>query len=170
MNVHVSLGEPVVVAQAPESVRHWGPYQFPFLERLPDGRIHACYHVEADSALSYGLPVGHAVSGDEGRSWRHVDCPLPERPDLKCAGLALPNGDRLVSVVHRPLQAADVSLPEPFAMTDSGYGHPVEIYRAEDLPDECRGWCFARLPAGESQWVSEQAAVAIGVMAAAMAS
>ena len=47
MDVEMRLGEPVVAAQAPPSVTQWGPFQFPVLERLPDGRIPVAYHVEA---------------------------------------------------------------------------------------------------------------------------
>ena len=35
----LELSEPVTVAMAPPEVKGWGPYQFPGLERLPDGRI-----------------------------------------------------------------------------------------------------------------------------------
>ena len=33
------LHEPVVVARGPVDLRHWGPWQFPGIQRLPDGRI-----------------------------------------------------------------------------------------------------------------------------------
>lgn len=66
---HLRLSEPETVALAPADVRGWGPYQFPGLERLPDGRIQASFHVEADSATAYGLPPVRAVSADEGKTW-----------------------------------------------------------------------------------------------------
>ena len=34
----IELAEPVTVTLAPPKVRGWGPYQFPSLARLPDGR------------------------------------------------------------------------------------------------------------------------------------
>lgn len=55
---------------APPEVQGWGPYQFPGLERLPDGRIQLSCHVEADTAQAYGLPPARAVSADDGRTWR----------------------------------------------------------------------------------------------------
>ena len=51
----LKLGAPVVIAQADPSIRDWGPYQFPFVERLPDGRLHCFYHIEEDSARAYGM-------------------------------------------------------------------------------------------------------------------
>ena len=91
------LAEPVTVTLAPPEVRHWGPYQFPGLARLPDGRIQVSFHVEADSSTAYGLPPVCAVSADEGQTWEL----LPREASGKVGSSAwdhivqLPNGDRL---------------------------------------------------------------------------
>ena len=37
--VGITLGRPCVIAQAPPDLREWGPYQFPKVERLEDGRL-----------------------------------------------------------------------------------------------------------------------------------
>jgi hypothetical protein len=68
-SISLTLGAPVTVALAPPEISHWGPYQFPGLERLPDGRIRVSFQIGADSATAVGLPPMQAVSSDEGRSW-----------------------------------------------------------------------------------------------------
>ena len=70
MVTHIALSEPVIVAQASPDVVGWGPYQFPWIERLADGTLHVTFHLHADSATSYGLSSGHVISRDEGQSWQ----------------------------------------------------------------------------------------------------
>ncbi|MBT3341443.1 MAG: hypothetical protein HN404_00475, partial [Gemmatimonadetes bacterium] len=53
--------DPVVVSQADPELRNWGPWQFPAIQRLPDGRLAVGYHVEADSATAYGKPPGLSI-------------------------------------------------------------------------------------------------------------
>jgi hypothetical protein len=147
---------------APPEVQGWGPYQFPGLSRLPDGRIQVSFHVEADSAKAYGLPPARAISADDGRTWT-----LPPR---EAAGsgtalswgsppLHLPNGDWLVVKQLRSRPAAGLKLPDkPVGATRNS----TPCYRLEDLPSECSaGWMLSRRPAGQTQWVEEQAIVNI---------
>ena len=91
----LKLGAPVVIAQADPSIRDWGPYQFPFVERLPDGRLHCFYHIEEDSARAYGKDNGHAVSEDGGQSWKPLE-------GGEWNGVLLPNGDHLRSISKKP--------------------------------------------------------------------
>jgi hypothetical protein len=160
--VHIELSQPVTVAMAPPEVQKWGPYQFPGLARLPDGRIQLSFHVEADSATAYGLPPARAVSADEGKTWTL----MPREATTDGASTAwdvsvlLPNGDRLQVKTLRPRKASELRLPEkPFAQYVS-YGIGNAIYRVEDLPAECAaGWMLQRLPAGKTQWQEERATV-----------
>lgn len=161
--VSVVLGDPVVISQAPPHVRQWGPWQFPGLQRLADGRIQINYHVEADSATAYGKPLGRAISADEGKTWTPVDAKgnLDTRElGSNSTEVSLANGDRIMAKVLRSRKASELALPvKPFASYLS-YGQPVQIYRPEDLPKECLdGWRLYRLPKGKAQWVEEQARV-----------
>ena len=152
----LTLGTPVIVSQAPSHVKDWGPWQFPAIERLGDGRLHVSYHIEADSATAYGLPVGHAVSADNGQTWQPVnDVPVD-------GGLLLPNGDRLRTVVLRSRPVAELTLPEPLGVQHGTYGSTYKIYTLDSLPPELRdGWRFNRRRAGATQWVDETATVNI---------
>ncbi|MHB1357686.1 MAG: sialidase family protein [Anaerolineae bacterium] len=146
----ITLGEPVVIAQADPSVTDWGPWQFPtVLSRMADGGIHLSYHAGNDSAASYGRENPHAVSYDNGASWRHVDA-IPS-PD----GLLLPNGDRLRIKVLRPVKAEGLPLPKPVA---EEYRLTVErrFYPAGDIPHEYCGYPFERLAMGSGEWVVEK--------------
>ena len=88
----ITLGEPILISQSPAELKRWGPWQFPHLERLADGRIHLEFNIEADSATAYGLPTAHALSADDGRTWEGA-----QERDAR-GGLLLPNGDRLAAV------------------------------------------------------------------------
>ena len=71
----IVLNDPVIVSQAPPELRGWGPWQFPLLLPLADGRLLLEYHRELDSAQAYGLPVGQSISSDGGVSWEEVPAP-----------------------------------------------------------------------------------------------
>ena len=156
--VNVELGQQVVVTLASPEIRHWGPYQFPGLARLPDGRIQVSFHVEADSATAYGLPPARAVSADEGRTWELL--PREHAADDPEGSVPLPNGDRLKARHLTSLPIADLVLPTtPFGEYTS-YGTKHMVYRVEDVPAAAaEGWKLQRLAAGATHWVEEQASV-----------
>ena len=151
----ITLGEPVLVSQAPVEVKKWGPWQFPHLERLADGRIHLEFHVEADSVTAYGLPTRHALSADDGGTWQAV-----AGRDAR-GGLLLPNGDRLLPVQLQSRARDEVVLPEPVLVQEDAPNRITHIYRAADLPADLSGWRFLRLRRGEAAWVEETASVRV---------
>ncbi len=148
-----TLSDPVIVAQAPPEITGWGPYQFPWIERLADGSLHVTVHLHADSATSYGLSNGHVISRDEGHSWQRVDAPSSP------GGLLLPNGDRLLADCTKAFPVAGMALPPPMASRHSSYAD-FEYYGADALPEELtRAWPFLRLARGTSEWKQEWATV-----------
>ena len=160
--VSVKLAVPVTVVQAPPEIRRWGPYQFPGLARLPDGRIRVSFHVEADSSTAYGLPPVCALSADEGQTWEL----LPRDASGKAGSSAwdaevrLPNGDRLRPVTLRSLPVASLELPPAPVAEYISYGAKRRAYRLEDLPPECAaGYVLMRQAAGSGEWVEERARV-----------
>lgn len=162
----IQLGEPVTVALAPPNIRQWGPYQFPSLERLPDGRIQVSFHIEADCAKAYGLPPARAVSGDEGKTWEMLPREHAAGTAVSMSGVSrspgilLPNGDRLQPIDLRSIPVAELTLPENPVGEYTTYGMKRTVYRVEDLPAErVTGWVQRRLPAGSAQWVEERATV-----------
>lgn len=150
--LHVSVSDPVVVAQAAPEVRRWGHWQFPSVERLENGLLHVSYSIEDDSVTTYGMPVGHAVSENNGNSWRMLAPSL----HVDGGGILLPNGDRLRTFSKRP-ETPDAALPaNPIAVLNS-YGTERRIFLDAEMPEAYRGWFFERKKKGE--WVKEQAAV-----------
>lgn len=161
----IGLSEAVTVTLAPPNVRGWGPYQFPSLGRLPDGSIQISFHVEADSAVAYGLPPARAVSADEGQTWTLLPREQAGSGTALSWGtppLLLPNGDHLTVKQLRSIPTSQVVLPaRPFA-TYRSYGRDGAVYRIEDLAEEYRaGWMLYRLPQGKTEWIEEQADVAL---------
>lgn len=157
--VGLSIGEPVIVAQAPPEVKDWGQYQFPTVERLADGALHVEYSLELDSATSYGLPGGHAISRDEGQTWTPVrELPAP-------GGLLLPNGDRLRADCIRSRPVAELSLPAPLTSIRSSYTD-YDYYAVSTLPpDLVRAWPFLRYSKGGADWQREWATVTFSQVA-----
>ncbi len=152
----ITLQDPVVVSQAPPDLRGWGPWQFPLLHRLEDGRLLVEFHREADSATAYGLPMGQAVSVDQGSSWQEMDSPPI------AAGLRLPNGDVLRAIQRPSPPAAGLALPAPLALLPSSYQVSYTYYRRAELPAGLRaGWWFRRRAAGAGEWLEESAELAL---------
>jgi len=145
----VVLGEPVVVSRAPASVGGWGPWQFPSLERLADGRIHLGYHIEADSAAAYGKPIGHAYSKDDGLTWTTAKEPEGD------GGLLLSNGDRLRPAPQRSVPAASLKLPKPLFSRRGTYSGEYQFYAPDQLGEHGRAYRLARLTAGGKAWSEE---------------
>ena len=135
------LGEAHIVSQAPASLRDWGPWQFPRIERLADGRLHLWFHVAADSALAYGTPPRHAVSSDRGATWTEVD-DYPEG-----SGLELASGDRIRIHAEASVPADGLALGDPVGSMVN-YGHPVRYYDARQIPSEQAGWFLLRSAEG----------------------
>lgn len=159
----MNLREPVTVALAPADIRQWGPYQFPGLERLPDGRIRVSFHVEADSATAYGMPPACAVSADEGKTWTmlpRAETDSGTTMSWQSPPLLLSNGDRVSVRQQRSLPVAGLHLPErPIAVFHS-YAVTHAYYRVEDLPADCSGgWQLYRIKAGDTVAEAEQAKV-----------
>ena len=161
-NVKITLGEPVVVSQAPLGTRTWGLWQFPAIQRAPDGRLQIGYQIAADSTTTYGIPPGLAVSDDDGNSWRE-DQAGENAPSWTSKTLVLPNGDLLCQVPLRSRKVAEIQekLPPSLTSLAGSYGAKTVLYLAEKMPKELAGWRFARLAKGTGTWVEETAQVNI---------
>ena len=120
------------------------------------------FHVEADSATAYGLPLAHAASADGGQTWTLLprEQPADGAAGSTDAAVQLPNGDRLQAKPLRSLPVAGLKLPAAPLAVYTSYGQQRSVYRVEDLPEACAaGWILRRLPAGATQWVEERATV-----------
>ena len=156
----IAVGVPVFVSQASLGLRSWGPWQFPAIQRLPDGRLQIGYHVAADSATAYGIPPGGAISDDNGNTWtlmKPEETPYP--PSWASKTLILPNGDFLRQVQLRsvPLRDIQEKLPPLFVVSSAN----VSLYLAKDMPKELDGFRFSRLKKGSDKWIEETAEVNI---------
>ncbi len=161
-NIKLTLGEPYVIARGPADERRWGYYQFPAIERFPDGRLHVSYSKQEDSPTSYGEPRVHLVSNDNGNTWEEAADPdnmgraISINP-ARWPCLTLPNGDMLRVLLTRSRKVEDLNLPKPFGIWGEHIfktGKPV--YRVGDLPEELRdGRHIARLNADNGEWKEE---------------
>jgi hypothetical protein len=125
---------------------------------LADGRLHASFSVEPDAASSYGKPMGHAYSTDEGQTWRVGP---PQVGHESEDGVLLPNGDRLQPVQRPARRTEEFDLPQSVCDYACSFQFPQSLYRAKDLPAELNEWRFRRLPAGGGAWIEEVATMRI---------
>lgn len=160
--MNIILHDPVVVSQADADLRNWGPWQFPAIQKLPDGRLAVGYHVEADSATAYGKPPGLAISSDGGNTW-HPAGPDERQISSSSKVFALGNGDLFQQVPLRSVDPAEVSdrLPPSVGTGFGGYRNEIIGFDATRMPPDLAGYRFARLAAGSQTWVEESAAVSI---------
>ena len=138
--MHIKLSEPVVIARGPETEKsNWGPYQFPFLYQLSDGRILCNFHDADDSVTTYGAEPVFSVSADRGQTWQRV-----QRKEIEhLMGLQLPNGELLRYINPASLPIEGMSLPEPLCTSVKGFA----AYPVEQLPEGlCQTtWQFFRV-------------------------
>lgn len=158
----IELLDPVTVTLAPPAIRQWGPYQFPGLERLSDGKLQVSFQVGADSATAVGLPPMQAVSGDDGNTW----AVLPGAKDTTGAvsatqaPLRLDNGERIQIKMLPPLKADTLHLPPAPVGQFRCYGNTFAYYRPEDLAPAARdGWRLYRFAGDGRPPVEERATI-----------
>jgi hypothetical protein len=157
---HLELLEPVTVTLAPPEIWQWGPYQFPGLERLTDGRLQVSFQVGADSATAVGLPPMQAVSADEGKTWTVLPLAEDTTGAVSCtqAPLRLDNGERIQIKMLPPLKADTLRFPPAPVGQYICYGHTYAYYRPEDLAPEARdGWRLYRFAKDGQRPVEERA-------------
>ncbi len=152
----VQLSEPTVVSVAtkPEG---WGFFQFPKITRINDQTLYVRWSMSHDNIKSYGKKGGGgAVSRDNGKTWELAETPPAGPP----GGLLLPNGDRLSVESPVALKVEDLKMPKPIGESIQNWsGTKRYFYLASEMPTERQGVYFKRLPAGQTEAVSEHATV-----------
>lgn len=146
----VTLSEPIVVAMGPDSrTAPWGPYQFPTLWKLEDGRLVYTFCADADSEAAYNAEQGCCVSEDMGKTWTRA-----KKSDFNDdMGILLPNGDRVRMEDVSSIPMEGLKLPEPIGTSTLGH----VCYRIADMdPDICPlTWRIYRKAKGEEHVVLE---------------
>jgi len=170
----VTLGEPVIVAQAPASVTGWGPYQFPDIEKLPGGTLRVSWHLGEDNVSDHGrVRRAHAVSEDLGKTWRKVEDPFtglmiqgtPTSSPIAyqdAFGVKLANGDYLTGALQPSQPISEKDLPptaKPLVKWKQSHGNLYDLYDAKNFSAEYNEWKMRRLPFGATEWVDEYATV-----------
>lgn len=146
----LNISEPIIVSRGPDSqTAGWGPYQFPALTMLPDGRILCKHSVGADSCSEYGKKKkGNChISEDGGHTWAPAD--LDDYALQR--GILLPNGDRIRNESHR-------SIPVTEDMDFGVFAGFVKrkaqnCYRVDSISEDlcAHTWNLARVKAGSDK-------------------
>lgn len=154
-DLKIVLSEPqvIVVADKPQT---WGYYQFPTIDRLKDGSLHAEWSMHADAIESYGLnAIGSAVSKDGAKNWNQA---TPDSSQL--TAYELPNGDMLKVFDTKPIKTSLLKMPPPIGKTNFKYRKTnFTFYRLKDMPTGRNGIFFKRLTKGDNKWKMEEAAL-----------
>lgn len=124
----LNISDPVVVAMGPDTrTAVWGPYQFPNVERLDDGRLMVTFDDCHDCETSYGSEPACYVSSDEGKTWKRDS--LSNNPRH---GVLLDNGDRLYFPRLTSVPLDGLKMPEPIGVSRIGH----KIYKIDEVPEE----------------------------------
>jgi hypothetical protein len=136
--VRVAMEAPVLVDQAPPSIREWGRYRMPKVWWLPDGELGLSFQMGRDHYCDQGLEAPLFRSRDQGRTWRRDRWPLP--------GF---NGHPVISRVHdgefwcfpsgTGLEYDRSRMPKPvISWASCAEGFP--LYRLADFPEDVQRW------------------------------
>ena len=135
--VKITLSDPIVVSQAPVDISGWGYWQFPVMEKSPDGAIHLSFHIDKDSAEAYGHPKAHFLSEDNGASWH-------EEKGFEGFGCLVENGDFISPHESFSIPVEQLELPEPVGYYISKYyDKKFNLYRYSELPEKAQG-CYIK--------------------------
>lgn len=156
-DMKMTVSDPIVVAQGPtyEEVS-WGPWQFPTLGVLDDGRIVCGLDTTQDDMEAYGVPKRWFVSADGGDTWGPIAW---EEAEAQSAPV-IPSGDRLLSVAAPPVTVDERIFPkEEPKLRIEGF---ADIYEYDDLGDGApdKVWFFHRVKKGEKKPIEEATRIA----------
>ena len=146
----LNISDPIVVSRGPDSrTTGWGPYQFPALTLLPDGRILCSHSVGADSCSEYGKKAtGNChISEDGGKTWT----PVNQDDFALTRGILLPNGDRIRNASHRSIP---VSEEMDFGVFAGFVKRKAQnCYRVDSISEDlcAHTWNLARVKAGSDK-------------------
>jgi len=152
----ITLGPPVVVAQAQKPGLPWGVWQFPMIARTGKKEMAVFFSRSIDdsrAAAEQFVPPGCCVSRDGGRSWRPAPSPLGGGAFGYKPVCELRNGDRLCLLAPPSQDIPSKQLPPPAGFCDHGYGSSYSVRDPLRTSPEVMGrWQLARLRAGHRQW------------------
>ena len=139
----LKVGEEKIIAFSPKMAQmEWGPYEFPEIGRMPDGRILVKWHQARDYLADFGTTPGFAVSEDEGETWYPIDLskePLGELTEV-FTGTRLPNGEYMMMYVPKPTPIDGQTfqtLSEKFLVDEVNGVEPFDYRKiaVHDVPD-----------------------------------
>lgn len=144
------ISEPVIISRGPSYAEAgWGPYQFPHLYRLDDGRILCCFADSSDTIDAYGAERKAFVSADNGKTWEQVK----ERDFLNKFGVRLDDGDLINFFEQDSIRITeDMHFPEP-----AGTSKGMNYYHVEELDDSicAKSWILHRVNKEHPEGVDE---------------
>lgn len=149
--MEIIFSEPVIIDQGPTyEEAGWGPYQFPHLYRLDDGRILYAFADSGDTIDAYGAERKCFVTTDNGKTWE----PARERDFVNKWGMALDNGDRIAFVEQNSVPITeDMKFPAPVAQRKE-----LSFYRREEWDESIcpRTWILRRVNSKYPEGMDEQ--------------
>lgn len=124
------ISDPVVISRGPTyEEAGWGPYQFPDLFMLPDGRILCAFADSSDTIDAYGAERACFISADMGATWERAR----ERDYYAQIGIELENGERVHFIELDSIKVTeDMQFPKSRGSTRGGKN---QFYLTSEMPD-----------------------------------
>ncbi len=134
--VKVQVQEPVLIAQAPPSVKQWGPYRMPKVYRMPGGEICLTFQVGRDHSCDQGMLSPMFVSRDEGRTWQRSPWPHPGFTGINPVISPVLDGEYYGIPAVTGIELDLKRLPKPIGAFDVCYIGGFPLRRLADCPED----------------------------------
>ena len=136
--VMVHMQEPVLIDQAPPTVKNWGPYRMPKVYRMPGGEICVTFQVGRDHYCDQGITSPMFLSHDEGRTWQRSAWPSPGFTGINPVISPVLDGEYFCVPAVKGIELDVKRLPNPMGTFDMYAGYPVR--RLADCPADVVKW------------------------------
>ncbi|MCK5811853.1 MAG: exo-alpha-sialidase [Clostridiales bacterium] len=144
----ISFGEERLISKAPLGITGWRPWQFPTLFK-DNNTLYLEFHIESDSASSYGKAKSTYISYNLGKTW--------SKTNIK-GGISLIDGTKIRPHANPPFKASEVILPDPIC-EQTLYGNKLLAYPMEKIPNKFKKWFVSFFK--DNKWSIEEVKVDI---------
>lgn len=137
--VNVRIEQPVLIDQAAPEIKTWGPYQFPKIYRLPDGRVCVTFQqFGLDHYRDQGILSPAFVSSDEGHTWKRYTWPSPGITGVDPYITPINDGEYFAIPAVTGLRLDLSRLPRSLGFSNGNAG--FQEYRLADCPEDVIRW------------------------------
>ena len=132
------MDKPVVVDQAPPSVKSWGPWRMPKLFRMPTGETWLTFAIGEDVYRDQGMTSPAFITTDKGKTWNRSKWPHASICGMNPRISQVFDGEYLCIRAGKGITLDRGKFPKRVGQFPGYNG--FSVYRLEDCPQEWIDW------------------------------